>query len=440
MFHNEDFAQRWGTELGELRRRYRTMASPEAPYTDARRVVIIGAGYAGTTTAVSLARGLSREADVQILLIEPDPCQQALSELDLVAVGKPKPQFCELWHPTVFKNLPVTVCYNTVEHVDAETKTVTISDGQVVEYWRLVIATGAIPFVPPVEGLADNAVTMWSVDDAQDLQQRSDRAFRKAIKMPSREERRSALSFVVIGGGATGVEIAGTMAKALPERALDHGLDGDEVQVTLVEGRPQILYDLPEKQRMKAVRKLEKMNARVITGEMVDAVDVDSIRFQSGREIDASVVVWCGGAKADPLTSGWGFETDNAGRLVVGPDLKAVGHDAVYVIGDVASCRHPETNKILPMLAQVAIQQGPCVAKSLLAEADGGEPLEFQPHIRGEFVSVGPTWGVGWMYGITLTGIPAIIMKRITYVKYWLQVGGVSLAWKRTREMLGMLR
>jgi NADH dehydrogenase len=389
---------------------------------------------------VSLARSLHRRSDVQILLVEPDPCQQALSELDLVAAGKPKPQFCELWHPTVFKNMPVTVCYNHVEKVDTEKRRVTIADGQEVNYWRLVIATGAIPFVPPVEGLADNAVTMWSVEDAQDLQQRTERAFRNAIKLPDRASRRSQLSFVVIGGGATGVEIAGTMAQLLPRRAVDHGLDGDEVQVTLVEGRPQILYDLPEKQRLKAVRRLEKLSARVITDEMVDVVDVDRIRFQSGREIDASVVVWCGGAQADPVAGEWGFETDNAGRLRVEADLKAIGSEEVYVIGDVASCEHPKTGRVLAMLAQVAIQQGPHAAKNLLAEADGRPTTPFDPHIRGEFVSVGPSWGVGWMYNFTLTGIPAIIMKRITYVKYWFQVGGVSLALKRTREMLSMQR
>jgi NADH dehydrogenase len=281
---------------------------------------------------------------------------------------------------------------------------------------------------------------MWSVEDAQDLQQRTERAFRKAIKLPDRASRRTTLSFVVIGGGATGVEIAGTMAQVLPRRAVDHGLDGDEVQVTLVEGRPQILYDLPEKQRAKAVRRLEKLGARVITGEMADVVDVDRIRFQSGREIDASVVVWCGGAQADPRAGSWGFETDNAGRLRVDAHLKAEGSEDVYVIGDVASNEHPKTNRVLPMLAQVAIQQGPHAAANLLAEADGRETTPFDPHIRGEFVSVGPSWGVGWMYNFTLTGIPAIIMKRITYVKYWFQVGGISLALKRTREMLVMHR
>ena len=416
------------------------MGSGTEPYTDARRVVIIGGGYAGTTCAVSLARKLKRRSDVQVTLIEPDPCQQALSELDLVAVGKPKPQFCELWHPTVFKGMPVTVRYNHVGEVDTVHKTVEIETGEKISYWCLVIATGAEPFVPDVPGLADNAVTMWSVDDAQDLQQRVERQFRKAAKLSDHDERRRVLSFAVIGGGATGVEIAGTMAQVLPQRAEDHGLARDEIQVTLIEGRPQILYDLPEKQRHKAVRRLEGMGARVVTDEMVERVDTESIRLASGREIDATAVVWCGGAKADPVAGSWGFEVDNAGRLLGDELCKAEGYDDVYVIGDVASVRHPKTDKVLPMLAQVAIQQGPHIAKSILAEADGQSAQPFEPHLRGEFVSVGPTWGVGWMYNFTLTGIPAIVMKRITYVKYWFQVGGVPLAWKRTREMLTMGR
>jgi NADH dehydrogenase len=121
-------------------------------------------------------------------------------------------------------------------------------------------------------------------------------------------------------------------------------------------------------------------------------------------------------------------------------DLKALGFQDAYVIGDVASFRNPSKNNILPMLAQMAIQQGPHVAMNLLRELDGRPTTPFVPHMRGEFVSVGPSWGVGWMYGMNLTGLPAIIMKRITYVKYWLQVGGIPLAWKRTREMLAMQR
>jgi len=416
------------------------VSTDSSPYTDARRVVIVGGGYAGTTTAVTLARRLMRRNDVQILLIEPNPCQQALSELDLVAVGEPRPEFCELWHPTVFKGMPVTVCYNTAASVDPQRRTVTLDTGEEVPYWRLVIATGAVPFLPPVPGLREHCVTMWSVEDAQKLQQRVEEAFKTAVKLADEQARRRVLSFAVIGGGATGVEIAGTMAQILPKRAQEHGLSGTDVQVTLAEGRPEILYDLPDKQRGRAIKRLQKMGARVITGEMVDSVGESHVRFASGRQIDATAVVWCGGAKADPHAGEWGFEIDNSGRILADETLKAVGHDDVYVIGDVASVRHPKSNEVLPMLAQVAIQEGPTTAMNLLREADGVPPRPFEPHIRGEFVSVGPTWGVGWMYGVGLTGLPAIVMKRITYVKYWLQVGGIRLAWKRTREMLAMQR
>src|SRR5512133_1220268 len=119
-----------------------------------RRVVIVGGGYAGTTLAVRLGRRIKPGDDLEILLVEPNPCQQALSELDLVAVGPPRPEFCELWHPTVFKGLPVTVCYNRVDNVDAAAHRITVGPRggpyEEVAYWRLVIATGAVAFVPPV--------------------------------------------------------------------------------------------------------------------------------------------------------------------------------------------------------------------------------------------------------------------------------------------------
>jgi NADH dehydrogenase len=131
---------------------------------------------------------------------------------------------------------------------------------------------------------------------------------------------------------------------------------------------------------------------------------------------------------------------DPGGRIIVDEHLKTPGHEAVYAIGDVAAARHPDTGRVLPMLAQIAIQQGPHAAQSILREASGQTSEPFQPHFRGEFVSVGPTWGVGWMYSLKLRGIPAIVMKRITYLKYWLQVGGFGLMWRRLVEMVRMSR
>lgn len=409
-----------------------------------RRIVIVGGGYAGTTAAVTLGRNIRPDDGVEILLIEPNPCQEALSELDLVAVGPPRPEFCELWHPAVFKDLPVTVCYERLDRVDPERGVVVVgprgSEGPEVAYWRLVLATGAVAFVPPVPGLAENAVTMWSVEDAQELQSRIGEAFKRAAKIPDREARRKALSFTVIGGGATGIEIAGTLGQMLPSRAAVAGLDPKDLKVTVVEGRPQILYDLPEKQRMRAIRRMERMGINLELGTMVERVDAHHVYLADGREIGAEVLVFCGGARPDPDAVSWGLEADNGGRLVVDSTCRTAAHQSIYCAGDVCSFTDPKTNRTLPMLAQFAIAQARHVAENLIREVRGNEPEPFKPHLHGEFVSIGPRWGVGTAFGVNLSGIPAILMKRLTYVLYWWQIGGVPLAWKRTREMAAMQR
>jgi len=115
-----------------------------------RRVVIVGGGYAGTTLAVALGKALkSKPADAaEVILVEPNPCQEALSELDLVAVGPERPEFCELWLPAVLKDLPVRTCFNRVERIDPERRVVVTNGGHEVRYWRVVVCTGAVPSVP----------------------------------------------------------------------------------------------------------------------------------------------------------------------------------------------------------------------------------------------------------------------------------------------------
>ena len=409
-----------------------------------RRVVIAGGGYGGTTLAVRLGKTVRPDDDIEILLVEPNPCQQALSELDLVAVGPPRPEFCELWHPTVFRDLPVTVCYNRLDDVLAEERAVMVgardAEKQRVDYWRLVIATGAVAFVPPVPGLAENSVTMWSVEDAQELQRRIEAAFKRAARHHDRTERQRLLSFTVIGGGATGIEIVGTLGQMLPKRARDAGIDPEDLSVRLVEGRPQILYDLPEPQRAKAAARLGRMGVELVLGRMVERVEGTEVVLAGGERVGAEVLVFCGGAKADPDAVSWGLEADTSGRIVCDEHLRAAGHPEIYVIGDVAAFRDPKDNRTLPMLAQFAIREAEHTAGNLLRESRG-EPIEpYVPRMHGEFVSVGPRWGVGWMFGRNISGIPAIIMKRLTYVVYWFTVGGFPLAWRRTKEMLAMAR
>jgi len=407
-----------------------------------KRVVIVGGGYAGTTLAVGLGRALRRRSvsDVEVLLIEPNPCQQALSELDLVAVGPERPEFCELWLPAVLKGLPVRTCFTRVETIDPHRQVVVTSDGVDVPYWRIAVCTGAVPSVPPIPGLAEHAVTMWSVADAQELQRRVNAQLKLAARMPETERRREALSVTVCGGGATGIEIVGTIGQLLPKRAAEIGLEPGDLRISLIEGRPQILFDLPAPQRIKAQERLERLGVTVYAGSMVERVTAEAVVLADGTEVPSSVLVWAGGAKADPHASEWGFAQSNSQRLIVGSDLKAEGFDSAYVLGDVAEFRDAETNRTLPMLAQFAIREAQHTTNNIMRELVGEPTTPYEPHMHGEFVSVGPSWGVGWMWSLRLSGIPAILMKRLTYILYWWQVGGVRLAWRRGRELLAMQR
>lgn len=407
-----------------------------------RRVIIAGGGYAGLTIAVTLAHRMRPSDGIEIVLVDPRPYQQALSELDLVAAGTPRPQFAELWYADVLRDLPVKVVYERLECVLPDESRVELGPRKAptasLPYWRLVIATGAIPFVPPVPGLREHALTMWSVDDALALQRTIEEQFRRAVTICDPVARACALGITVVGAGATGVEIVGTIARRMPAMVSRAGHDPSEMTISLIEGRPDILYDLPEAGRVRARRRLEKMGVRVLLGRKVERVENGVAYLEGDVEVPSPVLVWCGGAQADPDAARWGLTSDTSGRLVADADLKAEGHEAIYVIGDVSAFRDPASGRILPMLAQFAIREAEHAADTILHEVRGEPTTPFVPSMHGEFVSVGPGWGVGWMFNISISGLPAIIMKRITYIMYWVQVGSFRLAWKRTMQMLRM--
>jgi NADH dehydrogenase len=379
---------------------------------------------------------------LEIVLVDPRPYQQALSELDLVAAGTPRPQFAELWYADVLRGLPVKVVYDRLESVSIDANAIEIGPRGgptvTIPYWRLILATGAIASIPPVPGLRESALTMWSVADAMRLQQALEEQFRRGITLRDPRERGAAISVSVVGAGATGVEIVGTIAHSMPQTIRRAGHDPKELTVTLIEGRPDILYDLPEAQRTRARARLVKMGVNIVLGRKLERVENGVAYLEGGMEVPSPVLVWCGGAHADPDAVAWGMASDISGRLVCDETLKAQGHDAIYVVGDVAAFRDPSSNRVLPMLAQFAIREAEHAAEAVLREAHGEALTPFVPSMHGEFVSVGPRWGVGWMLGVNVSGWFAIVMKRLTYVMYWIQVGSFRLAWKRTQQMLRM--
>ena len=421
-----------------------TVTALELQTPHPRRIVVVGSGYAGMTCVVTLAHRAKPSDDIEIVMIAPLPYQQALSELDLVAAGTPRPQWAELWHGDIFRGLPIKVCYERLDNVCAEDSTVAVGPKgapiATIPYWRLVLATGAIPFVPPVPGLAEHGTTMWSTSDALRLQQRVESQFKRAVTITDAAECRKAMAIAVVGAGATGVEVIGTLAYALPGMIRGAGYDPCMMQLSLIDSRNDILFDLKPREREKARKRLEKMGVELVLGSPLKRVDESSATLEDGRVIPAQTLVWCGGAKADPDAVSWKLAVDVSGRLVIDTSLKAQDHSAIYAVGDVSALRDPESNRVLPMLAQFAIREAAHAAHNMLRELRGQSIKPFEPHMHGEFVSVGPRWGVGWMFWLPVSGWFAIVMKRLTYVVYWLEVGTIRLAWRRTVQMMRMHR
>lgn len=272
------------------------------------------------------------------------------------------------------------------------------------------------------------------------MQQAIDKALKKAAKLRNKDHRSKVISFTVVGGGATGVEIMGTLAQMLPKRLREAGLPPEDLRLHLIEGRDEILFSLPSVLKERAVRKLERLGVEIITGSFLEKVEDGVAYLASGQKINSNVLVWTGGARPDPHATEWGLKAAPSGRIPVNEYLKVPDKDDIYVVGDVAEVKNPQTGEPLPMLAQLAVQEGPSVAKNIIKEVRGAALKPFNPKIKGEFVSIGPGWAVGQAYGIRFAGFPAIAMKRMTYIKYWFHVGGISLAIKRTREMLTMSR
>ena len=354
-----------------------------------KRIIIVGGGYAGVCAITSLAKRLKSElehGEVEMVLIEPHNHQQTLSEFDLIAAThrSRNADFCRLAYSQLFAKVPwgaLKKIPHRLAAVDPDAHTVTTDAGETYEYWKLVIAPGAHPYLPPVPGLEQYAIPVWSMHNIYTLHDKIAEKFELARHEDDRKARRELLTFSVIGGGDTGIEI--------------------------------------------------------ITGKLVTKMEYHTI-FLGEERIPSAVTGWAGGAVANADEDRWGLPVVAQNRIAATEYLKAVGQDDIYAIGDVAAVPWKAKDTVCHMVAQFAVPQGLLVAKNIAHEYRGEPIEEFVPDQKGEFVSIGD-YCVGWMYGVTLTGFPAIFMKRLTYIEYWFIARGFWFALRRTFKMMGLI-
>jgi NADH dehydrogenase len=379
------------------------------------RLVVLGAGFAGLYTVRSL-----KHAPISITLI--DRTNHHLFQPLLYQVATASLSPADIAAPirsVVRRQKNVRVLLAEVTDLNLEAKTVALDHGEVIQWDYLVLATGSTHSYfghPEWEKLARGLKTL---DDAIAIRNEVLLAFEAAERATSEEERSRHLSFVIVGGGPTGVELAGAIgeiAKFSLAKEFDT-IDPRQARIQLLEGGPRILLAFPESLAKKASRELETLGVRVRVESLVTQLDETGVTLANGERIDASTLLWAAGVQASPIGKLTGLETDRVGRIPVQPDLRVTGHENVFVAGDLAVLNGPD-RKPYPGVAQVAIQQGKRVANNLEALISGGETKAFHYFDRGNMATVGRNYAIAEIWKLRLSGFPAWLVWIFIHIAY----------------------
>lgn len=381
------------------------------------RVVIIGGGFAGINAAKEL--GNNPQCDVTIIdrrnhhLFQPLLYQVAMAGLDPSDIASPIRSMLNRYDN-------VTTLLGSVTSINVDQQIVHSEVGD-VPFDYLVVACGATHDYFGNDAWEEFAPGLKTIPQATEIRRRVLLAFEEAERTSDLDEQNRYLTFVLVGGGPTGVELAGAIAE-MARNTLKRDfktIDVSQTKVILVQGGDRILKQFPDKLSDYGKSALESLGVQVRLGDRV--TDINERGVVVGDDfIPAETVIWAAGVKANPIGKSLGAETDRAGRVIVGPDLAIPGHDNIFVIGDLASAKN-ESGGPLPGLAPVAIQQGQYVGRIIEQDTcegvfDEREPFRYRD--KGQMATIGRRRAVMQSGRIKLTGSLAWLGWLLIHIMY----------------------
>jgi NADH dehydrogenase len=382
---------------------------PEQPGGGRRKVVIVGGGFGGLAAARKL-----RHADVDVTLIDRMNHHLFQPLLYQVAAGGLSPSDCASpIRPALKRSSNVGVVMAEVTDVDAERRQVVLDRGDRLDYDSLIVACGAQTSYFGNDQWQDVTCGLKTLEDAVDFRKRFYGAFEAAERADDPDERAQWLTFVVVGGGPTGVEVAGQLAITRSTMGGDfQRIDPTQARVILLDAGDRLVAAFSEKLSKKVADELAGLGVTVREGARATEIDARGVTIEvagASERINTRTVIWAAGVHAVPLTDALaratGAETDRGGRIKVNPDLTVPGHPEISVIGDVASLAGPG-GKPLPGLATVAIQQAHHAAEAI-GEGRPGASTPFRYFDKGALAVVGKGRAVCEIRGLELWGRPA---------------------------------
>jgi NADH dehydrogenase len=368
-------------------------------------VVILGAGFGGMGVVQKL-----RDAPVRVTIIDRHDYQTFQPLLYQLATDELSP--ADVAHPvreTLHRHANATFHQAVVHSIDLASKRVVVDGMEPLDYDYLVLALGAVVSFHGVPGAAEHALPLYSLPDALKLREHVLKIFEEVDKQPALVDQ-GALNFCIVGGGATGVELAGALAEMLHvDLAADYPqMPVDQARIILCEHSPHVLGPFKENLRAYAEQALVDRGVHVRTSTDVKEIRAGDVTLANGEVLKTHTLIWAAGLQGNPLAGSLGIPLVAGGRIAVGDDLQVAGHPGVFAIGDIALATDAGTGKPLPGLGAVALQAGKHVGETIsrLAEGKPAEPFKYVD--KGTMATIGRGAAVVELpFGKTLTGTVA---------------------------------
>jgi NADH dehydrogenase len=378
-------------------------------------VVIVGGGFGGLNAAQKLCR-----YPVSITVLDRRNHHTFQPLLYQVATAGLSPgEIAAPIRGVLRKRKNVRVLLGEVVGFDLERRLVNLRDGIAIPYDYLVIAAGATHSYfghPEWEELAPGLKT---VEDATEIRRRVLLAFELAERRAAMTGKSEPVHFVIVGGGPTGVELAGTLAEIARKTMAGNFeyINPRDTRILLLEGGPRLLPAYPEDLSLSAERQLRKLGVDVMTNALVTTIEPGLVKV--GEQVyPSTVTLWAAGVAASPLGKALGVETDKPGRVIVNPDLSVPGHPEVFVIGDLANFKDQKTGMPLPGVAPVAIQQGRSVASNIARTVKGESRQAFHYWDKGTMATIGRAAAVAELGKLHVSGFVAWVMWLFVHLMY----------------------
>jgi NADH dehydrogenase len=387
------------------------------------KVVIIGGGFGGLWAARTLANHA-----VDVVVIDRNNYHTFLALLYQVAAAELTAEDIAYPVRSVFSGIPnIDFVLAHARRIDFQNRQIE-TDGETMSYDYLILANGSVTSTFGVPGVEEHAYFLKTLEEAVALKNHIICCFETAAREPDAERRKSLLTFVIAGGGATGVEYAGALTELIHGPLIKDypGIDFSEARIILLEAAGELVSSMPSNIRDYTAGQLRRMGVDVRLSAAVAEVSMDKVVLKNLKKIETSTVIWTAGVKGEGLAAASDIPVTRDGRVAVNETLRIKDQQNIYVIGDLASIN--EGQRILPMVAQVAIQSGVASAQNILKQIAGLAPQPFIYNDRGSMITIGRKAAGVAIGSWTFTGFIAWAM--------WLVIHLFNLIGFRNRVMV----